>query len=122
MVEYTDGGKPNVEAAAGYVSWSPKGVFEKAYTVSAQPRQTTYLGTADGRNLGTARTLGEVAPVPHDARVRSPCGSEQAALQEELLGCLDLQKHTFAKVKRPNRSDAIGLPRKIAIKSFTVTD
>lgn len=30
-VEYQDGGKPNVEGFAGYVSWSPAGVFEQAY-------------------------------------------------------------------------------------------
>jgi hypothetical protein len=43
LVEYTDGGAPNVEGFAGYVSWSPKGVFEKAYTVGATPRATTWL-------------------------------------------------------------------------------
>lgn len=31
LVEYTDGGKPNVEGYAGYVSWSPKEQFDKAY-------------------------------------------------------------------------------------------
>lgn len=31
LVEYTDGGKPNVKGHVGYVSWSPKEQFEKAY-------------------------------------------------------------------------------------------
>lgn len=31
LVEYTDGSGGNVEGFAGYVSWSPKGVFENAY-------------------------------------------------------------------------------------------
>jgi hypothetical protein len=31
LVEYTDGGKPNTPQYAGYVSWSPKDVFEKSY-------------------------------------------------------------------------------------------
>lgn len=31
LVEYQDGGKPNVPGRAGYVSWSPKEVFESAY-------------------------------------------------------------------------------------------
>lgn len=31
LVEYLDGGKPNVEGRAGYVSWSPKSVFDAAY-------------------------------------------------------------------------------------------
>lgn len=31
LVEYTDGGKPNTLHFAGYISWSPKEQFEKAY-------------------------------------------------------------------------------------------
>lgn len=31
MVEYTDGGKPNVQGHEGYVSWSPKEQFDNAY-------------------------------------------------------------------------------------------
>lgn len=35
LVEYTDSPNPNVEGYAGYVSWSPADVFERAY--QAQP-------------------------------------------------------------------------------------
>jgi hypothetical protein len=31
LVEYTDGGKANTEAYLGYISWSPKDVFERSY-------------------------------------------------------------------------------------------
>lgn len=31
LVEYMDGGKPNVPTHVGYVSWSPKEQFENAY-------------------------------------------------------------------------------------------
>lgn len=31
LVEYTDGGTPNTSEFEGYISWSPRGVFEKAY-------------------------------------------------------------------------------------------
>ena len=31
LVEYLDGGKPNVDGRSGYVSWSPKDVFDAAY-------------------------------------------------------------------------------------------
>jgi len=34
LVEYLDGGKPNVEGHDGYVSWSPKEQFENAYQPS----------------------------------------------------------------------------------------
>lgn len=33
LVEYQDGGKPNHPGFKGYISWSPKEVFEKGYTV-----------------------------------------------------------------------------------------
>lgn len=31
LVEYTDGGQTNVAGFGGYVSWSPKAVFERTY-------------------------------------------------------------------------------------------
>ena len=31
LVEYLDGGKPNVTTHSGYVSWSPKAQFDAAY-------------------------------------------------------------------------------------------
>jgi hypothetical protein len=31
LVEYTDGGPPNIPGFTGYISWSPKAVFDKAY-------------------------------------------------------------------------------------------
>lgn len=34
LVEYVDGGPANTKEYAGYVSWSPKGVFERAYRES----------------------------------------------------------------------------------------
>lgn len=31
LVEYVDGGKPNDPRHAGYISWSPRDVFERSY-------------------------------------------------------------------------------------------
>lgn len=42
LVEYLDGGKPNVDGYAGYVSWSPKEQFENAY----QPTNAMSFGHA----------------------------------------------------------------------------
>lgn len=33
LVEYVDGGKSNHPGHAGYISWSPKDVFERAYSL-----------------------------------------------------------------------------------------
>lgn len=42
LVEYLDGGKPNVEGYEGYVSWSPKEQFDNAY----QPTDAMSFGHA----------------------------------------------------------------------------
>jgi hypothetical protein len=42
LVEYLDGGKPNVEGRTGYISWSPKEQFEAAY----QPINSLSFGHA----------------------------------------------------------------------------
>ena len=43
LVEYTDGSKPNDHRHPGYISWSPKDVFEKAYKRVALPHQQRVL-------------------------------------------------------------------------------
>jgi len=48
LVEYQDGGTPNHPDYQGYISWSPKDVFEKAYvainsTNEEQPHQLRVL-------------------------------------------------------------------------------
>ena len=47
LVEYTDGGKPNVAGYTGYVSWSPKEQFEKAYHDISTPKQRVEIERAD---------------------------------------------------------------------------
>lgn len=43
LVEYVDGGKANTPQYAGYVSWSPKDVFERAYQVADTPLDRLYI-------------------------------------------------------------------------------
>lgn len=43
LVEYVDGGFPNVKGFTGYISWSPKDVFEKAYTTGQKVEGTSFL-------------------------------------------------------------------------------
>lgn len=42
LVEYTDGGRPNVPGFTGYVSWSPRDIFERAYSTGT-PRKETFI-------------------------------------------------------------------------------
>lgn len=43
LVEYADGGTPNVFGHTGYVSWSPADVFEKAYGTPVRQKPETFL-------------------------------------------------------------------------------
>lgn len=43
LVEYVDGGKANTPQYAGYVSWSPKDVFERAYKSIETPLDRMYI-------------------------------------------------------------------------------
>jgi|GEM_PF-944666 hypothetical protein len=52
LVEYTDGGKPNVVGHAGYVSWSPKEQFDGGYIE---------IGEIGGLDPFRVRLLGERA-------------------------------------------------------------
>lgn len=58
LVEYLDGGKANHPDHKGYISWSPKDVFERAYKPSATPleRMEIELEELDARieKLGSA--------------------------------------------------------------------
>ena len=43
LVEYLDGGKGNTPQYNGYVSWSPKDVFERAYKPIGTPLDRMYI-------------------------------------------------------------------------------
>ena len=43
LVEYVDGGAANVPGHTGYVSWSPRDVFEKSYDVGLRLRPHTHV-------------------------------------------------------------------------------
>lgn len=42
LVEYVDGGTPNVPGFTGYISWSPKDVFERAYGTGVEIKPGTF--------------------------------------------------------------------------------
>lgn len=43
LIEYTDGGAPNVPGHAGYVSWYPREVAEKAYNIGVRQEPETFI-------------------------------------------------------------------------------
>lgn len=90
LVEYLDGGKPNHPAHQGYISWSPKEQFDKAYVevgdVSAlaphQQRVVAEAAELDERisKLSAFLPTGTFASLPED---------EQGRLNAQLVAMLD---------------------------------
>jgi hypothetical protein len=55
LVEYMDGGKPNVEGREGYVSWSPKEQFDNAYQpITALSFGHAILAAKEGKRIARA--------------------------------------------------------------------
>ena len=47
LIEYVDGGKPNDDRHAGYISWSPRDVFEQSYHQAQTPQDRVRLEQRD---------------------------------------------------------------------------
>ena len=69
LVEYLDGGKSNHAAHAGYISWSPKDVFERAYCEVGQ-------GLSFGDALKAAKTEVADKGIVLEQRYREPTQRE----------------------------------------------
>ena len=57
LVEYTDGGKSNTLAYKGYVSWSPKDIFERTYREVVTPTLLAYQQRVVDEQDALARKL-----------------------------------------------------------------
>jgi hypothetical protein len=84
LVEYTDGGKANVDGFAGYVSWSPKDVFEASYQpINALSFGHALIALKDGKKVARAGWNGKgmflvLQPATVDAKLRDGSLYEQA--------------------------------------------
>lgn len=58
LVQYADGGSPNVAGFDGYVSWSPRSVFERTYSVGLRLEPETFLTRLEAER---DRTISDLA-------------------------------------------------------------
>lgn len=98
LVEYLDGGQANHPGHAGYISWSPKGVFEKAY----RPAKGMSFGMAlealkAGHRVARSGWNGKgmwlvLVPGTKDAQLREGTPYREALNQEscEILPHIDM--------------------------------
>jgi len=102
LVEYTDGGKPNTPTHAGYVSWSPKDVFERAYVECADSSalalelasSVSTIRGAMAKDLDYAWSWHcNIAMAAFDAGCPHDVANEGAARFMQLLAGVDTRKH-----------------------------
>jgi hypothetical protein len=98
LVEYLDGGKANVPGYSGYVSWSPKDVFERAY----RPASSMTFGDAlaalkQGARVARAGWNGKgmwlvLIPGTKDAQLRegTPCREALGQGSCEIVSHIDM--------------------------------
>lgn len=128
LVEYTDGGKPNTPNYAGYVSWSPKDVFDRAYVECADPSALALELASSVSTIRGAMAKDtdyawawhcNIAMAAFDAGCPHDVANEGAARFMELLASVDTRKHpAFAQTQR---SDPTGVPEaeeQAVIKEF----
>ena len=96
LVEYLDGGKPNDDRHAGYISWSPKAQFEAAYLeigdVSSMPAHQQRV-VAEKAELDTKLSKLEnfylskiFAGLPKDEQIRLSNQGGAMRVYSEILG------------------------------------
>ena len=92
LVEYSDGGQGNVPGVAGYVSWSPKAVFEKAYVPFQYqpghqnipaPTTTTWDSRLVGEMEELAKKTQQLADFIESPKFKELRGKTQVDLREQ---------------------------------------
>lgn len=81
LVEYVDGGKPNDPRHAGYISWSPKDVFERSYKHVFLPHEQRVVDEKAARDGEITRLTAFIGGNPVFTNLPA---DEQARLRRQL--------------------------------------
>ena len=76
LVEYLDGGKPNHPGHAGYISWSPKDVFERSYKELPASPTSAAATPVDDAIEAEIQAKGKTAPRVTPADIEANIASE----------------------------------------------
>lgn len=97
LVEYADGGQPNVPGHAGYISWSPAEVFEKAYGTPVRQEPETFITRLQKERDELVERLNKL-----NAFLGSPAGYEieKSARDDLVLQAEAMTQYAFILSKR----------------------
>ena len=84
IVQYADGGATNFEGFTGYVSWSPKDVFEGSYSVGTILKQTNFLDRLKQEYSDLVSRASKLGEFLGSDKFQGLGSNEQMDLQEQL--------------------------------------
>lgn len=101
LVEYVDGGKPNVEGFTGYVSWSPKDVFDAAYGEGVTIKKTTHVERMIKELETVSENVGKLSDfIAGNPIFLSLVQAEQEDMTFQLRAMINYQFHLSKRVER----------------------
>lgn len=106
LVEYADGGKPNVPGFKGYISWSPKDVFEKAYTTGCILKKTTYVERMEQEMTDLHQKCIKLADFIKAPAFSSLDQREQSDLREQQVAMDNYSWILGARIRRAQNKEA----------------
>lgn len=89
LVQYADGGEPNVHGFTGYVSWSPADVFARSYNTGARLEPETFLTRLEKERDRTVSDLNKLTAF---------LDGDVSKLTEEAVADLHLQKDIMTQL------------------------
>lgn len=100
LVQYADGGAPNVDGFGGYVSWSPKDVFEGSYTTGVVLKETTFLDRMEKELTELTERCEKLHKFVNSVKFGSLDPISQHDMRQQLTAMENYQWHLQARLKR----------------------
>lgn len=100
LVQYADGGQTNVAGFSGYISWSPRDVFEKAYDVPVRQKPETFLDRLSAETLELGEKLQKLSAFMTTAGYRNLAIEDQDDLAAQIETMRAYHKILFRRLKR----------------------
>lgn len=100
LVEYVDGGAKNHPAFSGYISWSPRDVFEKAYNVGVVLKETTFVERMVKELEELTERTNKLATFIGSEKFKGLPAMDQHDLKEQHTAMENYAWHLTARMKR----------------------
>lgn len=100
LVEYADGGEPNLPGYKGYVSWSPRDVFERAYTHGVTLKKTTFVERMVKEMAELSEKIERLADFLDTPAYAELAAIEKVSLADQLLAMRSYAFHLGNRLQR----------------------